>query len=916
MRPHGQEAVDSEFMGLSIQELRGLPTAFFEDRIYEGDDAIRPSFFIPDHFVETEPVPISLPEKTERVSQKTELPIDAIENDIMAAFDRSQYIALVGETGSGKSTRLPQIALKYGFAEVLQTQPRRPAVRNVASRIEHDLGQDYGIVEASKLVRYQTAVDAKGPESAPIKIITDGLLLVRDLERVAHEKDKRVCIILDEVHEGNSNVDIAAALALRAAEMNPNITVVFSSATMDVENTLDYIEDVTGKQPVHIEVEGRTHHIDWKEAPESTVTEETIKAATNIIKDQEKNPDDPNGILVFLPGKREINDIMDELRKRLPANVLKQATILPLHSKLTPREQEDAFKHYPGIKIILATDIAQTSLTIPDIKYVVDSGMQRRVELDQYGVQGLVLHAISQADCDQRAGRTGRVSDGFYILTRLGNGTPFVPYVARDKYPTAEILRTDIVRHVLRVAGVGINMLHLKLRNTVDVSVIRRAQHKLRELGAFDDNDDITALGKRMNHFPVNVLSARMLVESAQFDEQVRSFMSAVVAAREVGGLQLFAPDVEKRWKALSEERTSDALTQLDLFTAIQGMDERQMKDFDLDIHNVERARELYRKISRQLGAFQETIPPSKTEEREAIRYCVTAGQLTSLYKHLGSGIYELVGRPDFIRTVSNRSTVAGRSPIVTGTPYRVEFDTAEGRQEKHILEHVTFVSPEHLGKLAVDQVTWLDEGFVIRRGRFMQRKRQTLAGIVLGAPAEVPADPSPQLRAAIIEHVTLHPSNTLKELRAIKRELEKLNRRAKDSVPQLTNNALRMLIEEATPLDVTNPALVDNNLRAIMAKRGLTLDDIISPEQRAEIMQQSPDDYTVGDVTLSITYDKKVPTVYHYSRAEIMQIKEEVFLPDGRQIMFMHYSEVKRTKKACTLIELQERLQTEIRLS
>lgn len=895
--------VDSvNFGGRPLNSLRNLTPEYFS----EDDNSRRPVSVLSQEVLGVDyhggsfDLELPSPPETTELGNET-LPVFAYRHELVDAVKKHPFTIVVAETGAGKSTQVPQFLLDAGWDTVYLTQPRRAAARNVFERIRDEVGSVRGTYEASNLVSYQTAVERDGPENARIKVVTDGLQLVRELHDSGIVEND--VLIIDEVHEWNTNIEVLVAWAKKIIAEKPQLRVVVMSATMDADRLANYFSGVCDKTPPIIEIPGRNYNVDISEKPRSTVVEEVLRVTKILQAEQSSGDKSPNGILVFEPGKREIQDAIDEIQRRLSPELASVTTILPLHSKQTVAEQQLAFGEYPGVKIVVATDVAQTSLTIPDIKYVIDSGYQRRVELDQEDVQGLVLHSISQADCDQRAGRTGRLSDGFYILTRLNDSVEHIPYIARDKFPTAEILRTDIVRNTLLVAGVDLNIALLDLYHPVDLQIIERSQSKLRTLEALDGDNSITSLGKRMNQFPLSVSSARMMVEVGRYPEQTRSYMAAIVAAKEVGGLQYFAYNVDKRWKELTEEKTSDLLAQLDIYIATQEMTDEEMKNYDLDLHNVGRAREQYRKIAKRVDAVQEYLMTPTAEEREDLKRCIYVGLVTSMYKSSGEGTYTRLDNNDTVRQISNRSVVSGAPKFLVGDAYRVEHYTDGERVQKHIIEHITTATLAELGRAAIHLCDWQSEGYIMRAGRFVNIRRLSLFGNDLGIVNEVTAEPSAVLREKIIAHVLENAGPQQNKLRAIKKELEQLAHLAKDPVKQLTHDAIVSLIHEATPDDITDPSIIDNNLRVIMQERDINLDAYADSERRSLIVANAPEEIQIQDVTLRVSYKSRKPLVKHYDSQEIAKLNEEIFLSDGRQVYFVHGS------KHCSLVELKEKL-------
>jgi HrpA-like RNA helicase len=842
------------------------------------------------------------------------LPIDPFEDEICDAAMNNRVTILVANTGGGKSTRVPQMMLRAGFERVYETQPRRAAARNVHMRILEEAGINYGKEAASAMVSYRTAGEREGPEDAQIVLATDGLQLAKELHGNG-SRDNEV-LIIDESHEANANIDLLMGVVKKLLSEKPNLKVIIMSATMNAESVAEFFAVDGEPEPPILRIPGRTFPIESSEEPESTVLKEILKEAISLsasLKNATGETDEKvaNGILAFMPGVREIKDTIDAVRDKLPPEIAETAHILPFHADLSVEEQQAAINSYStGIKIIVATNIAQTSLTIPDVVTVIDSGYERRVELDEEGVQSLVLHPISRADADQRMGRTGRVGPGKYKLTKMDEKSGFVPYDMRELYPTPEILRTDIVRHTLRIAAIGWDMSTLELPHPVSQRSIEQALATLKVLGALDEGGTVTSVGKRMNDFPVRVQLARMLVEADRYSGLTRSYMNAIAASAEVGCLQDFSYDAGKQWQELTDETSSDMLVQLDLFIASQGMTPLELAEHDLHVRRTHKAKEVYAKLSRRNHKTVNTLLLSpKPEEREDLRKCIIAGLVDSIYVLDGDQKYVSAdGTSKKRREISNRSAVKGSFSAVVGDPYNVQlpgrYDENGEREIKHVLERVTATSLAEIGRIATGLTDWVPAGYVLKNGVYKMVHEQTILGRSLGMSLTTVAEPSPKLREIIIQHTQERPGPQLKKLRELKGELERLAHLTTDHVPQLTHDTIIGLLEDAAPPDITDPTIIDHRLRQIIAERQITLDAIVSPERQARIIANAPSTYVVDDdVTLSVSYNQGNPTARHLRKADfpiIAELKDEVFLPDGRQVYFQY------GHKRVTLVTLQ----------
>ncbi|MFY9180063.1 MAG: ATP-dependent RNA helicase HrpA, partial [Venatoribacter sp.] len=375
------------------------------------------------------------------------LPVSGKKDEILAALKTHQVVVVAGETGSGKTTQLPKICLEAGLGiagRIAHTQPRRLAARAVATRIAEEIGTELG-----NLVGYQVRFTDQSAAQTRIKLMTDGILLAQTQhDRFLNEYD---CIIIDEAHERSLNIDFLLGYLKQLLPKRPNLKLVITSATIDVERFSKHFNQA----PI-IEVSGRTFPVEVRyrsllredENEEDLSLFEGVSAALAELREEDRKQGTHGDVLVFLAGEREIRECAEFLRKeQIPAT-----EILPLYARLSGGEQQKIFHPQGGRRIILATNVAETSLTVPGIRYVVDSGVAR---ISRYSykskVQRLPIEAISKASANQRAGRCGRTAAG--ICIRLYEESDFL---ARDDFTEPEIQRTNL-------AAVILQMLQLKL---------------------------------------------------------------------------------------------------------------------------------------------------------------------------------------------------------------------------------------------------------------------------------------------------------------------------------------------------------------------------------------------------------------------------------------------------------------------
>ncbi len=438
-----------------------------------------------------------------RITYPAALPVTARRDDIAAAIRDHQVVIVAGETGSGKTTQIPKICLDLGrgvTGMIGHTQPRRLAARTVADRIAEELGTELGDVVGYK-VRFTDQVG----ENTLVKLMTDGILLAeltgdRDLSRYD-------TLIIDEAHERSLNIDFILGYLTRLLPRRPDLKVVITSATIDTERFAAHFD-----APV-VEVSGRSYPVEVRyrpvvdpDDPEADPDRDEIEAIGDAVAELQR--EGPGDVLVFLPGEREIRDTADALAKRNFRNT----EILPLYARLTTAEQHRVFAAHSGNRIVLATNVAETSLTVPGIRYVVDTGLAR---VSRYSrrlkVQRLPIEKVSQASANQRAGRCGRVADG--ICIRLYAEDDFD---ARPEFTDPEILRTNLASVILQMIALDLgDLAAFPFVDKPDLRAVGDGLALLNELGALEHGHrTLTAVGRALSTLPVDPRLGRMLVEA------------------------------------------------------------------------------------------------------------------------------------------------------------------------------------------------------------------------------------------------------------------------------------------------------------------------------------------------------------------------------------------------------------------
>ncbi|TAL40748.1 MAG: ATP-dependent RNA helicase HrpA [Salinibacterium sp.] len=524
------------------------------------------------------------------VTYPPELPISQRRDDIARAISEHQVVIVAGATGSGKTTQLPKILLELGRTSIGHTQPRRIAARTIAERIAEELGTELG-----GLVGYQVRFTDRVGKDTRIKLMTDGILL----NEIHHDRDlkKYDAIIIDEAHERSLTVDFLLGYLKQLLPRRPDLKVVITSATIDPESFSRHFDGA----PI-IEVSGRTYPVEIRYRPlvaEVALEEHDADVPASVDRDYLQGINDAldelahegdGDVLVFLSGENEIRDAEEAIRGRVSSGQLASTTrVLPLYGRLSSAEQHRVFQPEsgPGRRIVLATNVAETSLTVPGIRYVIDAGTAR---ISRYSVrskiQRLPIEAISQASANQRSGRSGRTSDG--IAIRLYSEEDFA---SRPEFTEPEILRTNLAAVILQMIALGLgDIASFPFLQPPDSRGIKDGLDLLHELGAVGKGGAsggkggasaggdgakggtaITAVGKKLSRLPIDPRLARMVIESER--HATTREVVAIVAALSIQDPR--ERPLDKRVHADQSharfvDPTSDLLTLLNLWNHLE----------------------------------------------------------------------------------------------------------------------------------------------------------------------------------------------------------------------------------------------------------------------------------------------------------------------------------------------------------
>ncbi|PSK92374.1 ATP-dependent helicase HrpA [Murinocardiopsis flavida] len=674
------------------------------------------------------------------ISYPAELPVSQKRDDIAAAIRDHQVVIVAGETGSGKTTQLPKICLELGrgvLGGIGHTQPRRLAARTVAERIAEELGTETG-----QAVGYKVRFTDTSSSDTLVKLMTDGILLAEiQQDRMLRQYDT---IIIDEAHERSLNIDFLLGYIKQLLPRRPDLKVVITSATIDPERFSRHF----GGAPI-VEVSGRTYPVEvrYRPAVEETVDADGEPVTAGGDRDQaqaigeavdELFAEGPGDVLVFLSGEREIRDTADFLDRQ----ERKDTEVVPLYARLSAGDQHRVFAPHRGRRIVLATNVAETSLTVPGIKYVIDPGYAR---ISRYShrtkVQRLPIEAVSQASANQRKGRCGRVSEG--VCIRLYSEDDFE---ARPEFTDPEILRTNLASVILQMAALGLgDVAAFPFVEPPDRRQIKDGVQLLAELGAIDPDEDderrrLTPVGRKLAQLPVDPRLGRMVLAAAD-NGCLREVM--VVAA----ALSIQDPrerPVDKQQAAAEQharfaDKESDFSAYLNLWRHLQEQQRtlsgnrfrRLCRTEYLNYLRVREWQDIYsqlKQVVKQLGA---TLNTGDADERSVHR-----SLLAGLLSHIGlkdPDKHEYAGARGARFAIFPGSSLFKKQPRFVMAGELVETSRLWGRM-------VAKIEPEWAEELGAHLVkrTYSEPHWEKNRGAVAAFERVTLYGVPLVAQRKV----------------------------------------------------------------------------------------------------------------------------------------------------------------------------------
>ncbi|MEU6282006.1 ATP-dependent RNA helicase HrpA [Streptomyces sp. NPDC047028] len=801
------------------------------------------------------------------VSYPEQLPVSQKKDDIAAAIRDHQVVIVAGETGSGKTTQIPKICMELGRGVrgmIGHTQPRRIAARTVAERVAEELDTPLGAAVGWK-VRF---TDQVNPDGTFIKLMTDGILLAEiqtDRELRAYDT-----IIIDEAHERSLNIDFLLGYLAQLLPRRPDLKVVITSATIDPERFSRHFGDA----PI-IEVSGRTYPVEVRYRPlleeasgdGADADRDQITAITDAV--EELMGEGKGDVLVFLSGEREIRDTADALIKKQ----YKFTEVLPLYARLSHAEQHRVFQPHTGRRIVLATNVAETSLTVPGIKYVIDPGFAR---ISRYShrtkVQRLPIEPVSQASANQRKGRCGRTSDG--ICIRLYSE---VDFEARPEFTDAEILRTNLASVILQMTAAGLGDIEkFPFIDPPDHRNIRDGVQLLQELGALDPAQKdarkrLTETGRKLAQLPVDPRLARMVLE-ADKNGCVREVM--VIAA----ALSIQDPrerPAEKQAQADQQharfkDETSDFLAYLNLWRYVREQQKergsssfrRMCKQEYLNFLRIREWQDIYsqlRTVAKQMGIH--------LDENDAPGDRIHVSLLAGLLSHIGMKDVKDGNKNEYLGARNAKFAVFPGSALFRKQPRFVM--SAELVETSRLWARVNAkIEPEWVEPLAGHLLkrTYSEPHWEKDQAAVMAYEKVTLYGVPIVAQRKVNygrIDPEASrelfIRNALVEGDWRTHHKFFADNRKLLSEVEELEHRARRRDIVVDDETLFDFYEQRVPEHVVSGAHFDSWWKRKRQEQPDFLDFeremLIRESAEAVTKADYPDSWRQGPLKFRVTY-------------------------------------------------------------
>jgi ATP-dependent helicase HrpA len=782
-----------------------------------------------------------------KLNYDPELPITAHRDDVLSALAKHQVIVLCGATGSGKTTQLPKFCLEAGrgaLGLIGHTQPRRIAARAMATRLASELGTNVG-----GAVGYQVRFNDRSGPDCRVKLMTDGILL-KELEsdRNLYRYDT---LIIDEAHERSLNIDLLLGVLKRVLEKRHDLKLIVTSATIDPQKFSEFFNGA----PI-IEVSGRSYPVEVRyrplegeddDATELSLPEGVVAAVKELPRDD---------VLVFLPGEKQIRECDEALSKAK----LHGVEILPLFSRLSARDQERIFEGHSQRRVVLATNVAETSLTVPGIRHVIDSGLAR---ISRYSVRGKVqrlpIEKIAKASADQRKGRCGREAEG--ICIRLYGEDDFT---AREDFTPPEVLRTNLASVILRLAVLGLGEpIEFPFVDPPDTRLINDGYRLLQELKAVDDDRNVTAMGRQIASLPVDPRLARMLIAASH--HACLSEMLIVTSFLEIQDPRERPADAQTQADqahAVFADHRSDFIAILNVWNAFQQKSDelsgnqlrKWCRESFLSFVRMREWQELHRQLKDAVDEIE-----LRANQQPADYANLHQAILTGFLGNIGT----LEEKREYLGARGSRFTIAPGTPLASKPPKWVvagsimETTRVFARMVANVEPPWIESAGEHLLKRAYNEPQWVEQkGFVgalesvSLYGLTLVGQRRVNYGSVMPKEAR-----QIFVCEALVEGRSSLRAEFLKHNADLRKQVESMEAKIRRRDILVDDQAICDFYLRRLPEQVHSVAAMEKWLRGNAEQLRLSLSDLMRRDAPEITAEHFPDSLDIGGNRLALTY-------------------------------------------------------------
>lgn len=842
-----------------------------------------------------------------------------------------------GETGSGKSTQLPQYLYEAGYDLTIILVPRRVIADGLGERIREEMSEsdrlpdfnaeeEIGIIHGERTERH---------ENNKILVMTPNTYIRMADDISTKYGDKKVAVIADEIHEANLFTELAVGVAAKAVQEHDDWRIIAASATHNAETLEGPFQKINKGYVPKVQIEGRPFDIKLVE-----------ESQLNPMQAYARNGAEHEKAMIFTSGKKEIRYIIEEAKKELEKNEAgssERVIFRILHGELTERELQSINDPIPeGYRLcIVSSPAGMSGITIPGVTFVASDGTINRAELDDEGAEGLARRYLSKAGVTQQIGRAGRdVPGGVGYLCKpvivesqtrhdkdsstVEERFEFKPFELREEHEPPEIWHTNLSRAALSMAAIGFRLYEINdyIPHRVKQIDILNAEEALFRLGALNEKAKITSVGVGMDAFPIAPELSRGLYEVFRKNRVADMARAALTAAAlDAGGLVDFGASItqQKATKNLIRDRTkNDFIAQLDIMMHLNarqntgGIFDSEIRDLGLNPKRADRAMKVAKKALSSQGIFLKNldIPVPTLDEEQQMLDDFATGFIDMTYQHVGKDprskqrLYRSIhGNKDSTRRkISNRSFASVQDgEFIAGVPRWYEKgEHKDGTPIKHdIVDFVMPIDPRLVAKLAVENKVTQRRPVDVRvvDGHVVEYQQEYFGSITVGTDKKRSDEVgilSKEAQEVLYTHILNHPGDALRALRDLVNSLEEM----KNLIPPEEMMSIRRL---DAPSDITNQSVdelikafvqetrytheVDEKLRLHSFSQGYSLSRYYSPENVVAIKQRSPEVMEIGGTLSVVRYENGRPYVTSLTRSQKKQINEAVYLPDGREV-------------------------------